>query len=83
MDAKTSIRVTIIRMLIIFLVLSSTYKMVVAEPNNVAPRAKKNSILRGNIVQMKIGGKSGAKPSPPDHTVGKPATKVDLYHSIE
>ncbi|KAL4612384.1 hypothetical protein ACB092_08G194500 [Castanea dentata] len=68
MDAKTSIKVFIIRMLIISLFLSSTYTMVVAEPNNVVPRAKENSILRGNIVQMKIGGKSGAKPSPPDNT---------------
>ena len=45
MDAKTSIRVIIIRMLIIFLFLSSTYAMVVAEPNNVVPRASKSLVF--------------------------------------
>uniref|UniRef100_A0A2N9GVY2 Transmembrane protein n=1 Tax=Fagus sylvatica TaxID=28930 RepID=A0A2N9GVY2_FAGSY len=43
MDAKTSMRIIIIPMLL-FLFLSSA--MVVAEPYNVVPRAKKNRILR-------------------------------------
>ncbi|KAK7849631.1 hypothetical protein CFP56_002664 [Quercus suber] len=66
MGAKTSIRIIIIPMLIIFLFLSSTYTMVVAEPNNVIRRSNKNSILRATIVQMKINGRSVAKPSAPD-----------------
>ena len=47
MDAKTSIRVIIIRMLILFLFLSSSYTMVVAKPNDVVPRASKSLVFHG------------------------------------
>uniref|UniRef100_A0A2N9J207 Transmembrane protein n=1 Tax=Fagus sylvatica TaxID=28930 RepID=A0A2N9J207_FAGSY len=50
MDAKTSMRIIIIPMLL-FLFLSSA--MVVAEPYNVVPRAKKNRSLRDILTANK------------------------------
>ncbi|KAK4573498.1 hypothetical protein RGQ29_031452 [Quercus rubra] len=60
MDAKTSIRIITIAMLL-FSFLSSA--MVVAEPNNVALEAKKKSSLRRIMFQMKTTGKFAL----PDH----------------
>uniref|UniRef100_A0A2N9H335 Uncharacterized protein n=1 Tax=Fagus sylvatica TaxID=28930 RepID=A0A2N9H335_FAGSY len=62
MGVKTSFRIIIIPMLIIFLFLSSTYTMVVAEPNNVVPRAKEKSKLRALTVPSKTPGKPPLTP---------------------
>ncbi|KAK4572202.1 hypothetical protein RGQ29_030577 [Quercus rubra] len=64
MDAKISMRIIMIAMLL-FLFLSSATARVFAEPNNVAPEAKKKSSLQRIIVQMKtIGEMKFIKPGP-------------------
>nr|POE98746.1 hypothetical protein CFP56_72774 [Quercus suber] len=64
MDAKTSMRIIIIAVLF-FLVLSSA--LVVSDPNNVVPRARKKSSLRDVVVQMKLGGLPPRRFSPPGY----------------
>uniref|UniRef100_A0A2N9J2F5 Transmembrane protein n=1 Tax=Fagus sylvatica TaxID=28930 RepID=A0A2N9J2F5_FAGSY len=62
MDAKTSMRIIIIPMLL-FLFLSSA--MVVAEPYNVVPRAKKNRSLQAITIDKPPVSPPGRTPHPP------------------
>ncbi|KAM3682721.1 hypothetical protein ACJW31_12G093500 [Castanea mollissima] len=64
MDAKISMRIIMIAMLL-FLFLSSATARVFSEPNNIAPEAKKKSSLQRIIVQMKtLGAMKLIKPGP-------------------